>query len=132
MSNDPEELRPEIDVELGAAEDESDEDMEDEGVPDGFVVVGDDDDDVVDDMVESVEDEDDDVDVGSTILDVVEVAAEDPDDFEEEIAPVVRVPDEEDDAPARRSGEFVCTRCFLVKRDSQLAVRSRKVCRDCT
>jgi hypothetical protein len=132
VSNDPEELRPEIDVELGAAEDESDEDMEDEGVPDGFVVVGDDDDDVVDDMVESVEDEDDDVDVGSTILDVVEVAAEDPDDFEEEIAPVVRVPDEEDDAPARRSGEFVCTRCFLVKRDSQLAVRSRKVCRDCT
>ena len=106
--------------------------MEDEGVPDGFVVVGDDDDDVVDDMVESVEDEDDDVDVGSTILDVVEVAAEDPDDFEEEIAPVVRVPDEEDDAPARRSGEFVCSRCFLVKRDSQLAVRSRKVCRDCT
>ncbi len=132
MSNDPEELRPEIDVELGAAEDESDEDMEDEGVPDGFVVVGDDDDDVVDDMVGSVEDDDDDVDVGSTILDVVEVAAEDPDDFEEEIAPVVRVPDEEDDAPARRSGEFVCTRCFLVKRDSQLAVRSRKVCRDCT
>jgi hypothetical protein len=132
VSNDPEELRPEIDVELGAAEDESDEDMEDEGVPDGFVVVGDDDDDVVDDMVGSVEDDDDDVDVGSTILDVVEVAAEDPDDFEEEIAPVVRVPDEEDDAPARRSGEFVCTRCFLVKRDSQLAVRSRKVCRDCT
>jgi hypothetical protein len=132
VSNDPEELRPEIDVELGAAEDESDEDMDDEGVPDGFVVVGDDDDDVVDDMVGSVEDDDDDVDVGSTILDVVEVAAEDPDDFEEEIAPVVRVPDEEDDAPARRSGEFVCTRCFLVKRDSQLAVRSRKVCRDCT
>ncbi len=131
MSNDPEELRPEIDVELGAAEDESDEDMDDDGIPDGFVVEGDDDD-VVDDMVGSVEGDDDDVDVGATILDVVEVAAEDPDDFEEEIAPVVRVPDEEDDAPARRSGEFVCSRCFLVKRDSQLAVRSRKVCRDCT
>ena len=131
MSNDPEELRPEIDVELGAAEDESDEDMDDDGIPDGVVVEGDDDD-VVDDMVGSVEGDDDDVDVGATILDVVEVAAEDPDDFEEEIAPVVRVPDEEDDAPARRSGEFVCTRCFLVKRDSQLAVRSRKVCRDCT
>jgi hypothetical protein len=131
VSNDPEELRPEIDVELGAAEDESDEDMDDDGIPDGFVVEGDDDD-VVDDMVGSVEGDDDDVDVGATILDVVEVAAEDPDDFEEEIAPVVRVPDEEDDAPARRSGEFVCSRCFLVKRDSQLAVRSRKVCRDCT
>lgn len=130
MTNDPEELRPEIDVELGAAEDEPDEDMDDDGIPDGFVVEGDDDDDIVDDIVEGDED-DDDVDVGATIIDVVEVAAEDPDDFEEEIAPVVRVPDEEDDAPARRSGEFVCTRCFMVKRDSQLAVRSRKVCRDC-
>ena len=133
MSNDPEELRPEIDVELGAAEDESDEDMDDEGIPHGFVVEGDDDDEAVEDIVEGVEDDDDDdVDVGATIIDVVEAAAEDPDDFEEEIAPVVRVPDEEDDAPARRSGEFICTRCFLVKRDSQLAVRSRKVCRDCT
>ena len=130
MTNNPEELRPEIDVELGAAEDESDEDMDNDGIPDGFVVEGDDDDDIVDDIVEG-DDDDDDVDVGATIIDVVEVAAEDPDDFEEEIAPVVRVPDEEDDAPARRSGEFVCTRCFMVKRDSQLAVRSRKVCRDC-
>lgn len=132
MTNDPEELRPEIDVELGATEDESDEDLDDDGLPEGFVVEGDDEDvDGVEGIVESHEDDDDDVDVGATIIDVVEVAAEDPDDFEEEIAPVVRVPDEEDDAPARRSGEFVCTRCYLVKRDSQLAVRSRKVCRDC-
>lgn len=123
MTTDPEELDPELDVELGAADDELDDDLDGDDLPDGFVVEGGDDD---------VEDADDDVDVGATIVEVAEVAAEDPDDFEEEIAPLVRVPDEEDDAPARRSGEFICTRCFMVKSDSQLAVRSRKVCRDCT
>jgi hypothetical protein len=56
---------------------------------------------------------------------------EDPDDFEEELAPVVRVPDEEDDAPARRAGEFVCTALLHGEAESQLAVKSRKVCRDC-
>lgn len=123
MTTDPEELDPELDVELGAADDELDDDLDGDDLPDGFVVEGEDDD---------VEEADDDVDVGATIVEVAEVAAEDPDDFEEEIAPLVRVPDEEDDAPARRSGEFICTRCFMVKSDSQLAVRSRKVCRDCT
>ena len=123
MTTDPEELDPELDAELGAAvDDELDEDLDDDGLPDGFVVEGEDDD---------VDAGEDDVDEGATVVDVSEVAAEDPDDFEEEIAPVVRVPEEEDDAPARRSGEFVCTRCFMVKRESQLAVRSRKVCRDC-
>jgi hypothetical protein len=80
-------------------------------------------------------DEDDEADGGGGAPDPSDAppasAAEEPDDFEEEIAPVVRVPDEEDEAPARRTGEFVCSRCFLVKRESQLAVRSRKVCRDC-
>ena len=27
--------------------------------------------------------------------------------------------------------EFVCTECFLVKKVSQLANKSRRVCRDC-
>lgn len=126
MTNDPEELDPELDVELGAADDEPDDDVDGDGLPDGFVVEGEDDD------PHGGGDAGSDVDEGATVADVVEVAAEDPDDFEEDIAPVVKVPDEEDDAPARRSGEFVCTRCFLVKSESQLAVRSRKVCRDCT
>jgi hypothetical protein len=125
VTTDPEELDPEIDVELGGETGEDDDDLD--GIPDGFVVEGEDD---------PVDDEDDGVDIDddaavSAPVEAVAVAAEDPDDFEEELAPLVRVPDEEDDAPARRAGEFICSRCFLVKRDSQLAVRSRKVCRDC-
>jgi len=128
VTTDPEELDPELDVELGGeSEEDLDEDLD--GLPDGFVVEGDDD--AVDDTdADEADDVDDVVDVSAPSADVV-IAAEEPDDFEEELAPLVRVPEEEDDAPARRAGEFVCTRCFLVKRDSQLAVRSRKVCRDC-
>ena len=123
MSSDPEELDPELDVELGGEDEDSDDDLD--GIPDGFVVEGEDD--PADDDV----DVDDDVDSETVVASIAVVAAEDPDDFEEELAPIVRVPEEEDDAPARRSGEFVCSRCYLVKSESQLAVRSRKVCRDC-
>jgi len=124
VTTDPEELDPEIDAELVAGDD-LDEDLEDD-LADGFVVEGEEDEVAIDDddPVGS-----DGADEGSTIA--VVVVAEDPDEFEEEIAPVVRVPDEEDDAPGRQAGEFICTKCFLVKKDSQLAVRSRKVCRDC-
>ena len=131
MSTDPEELDPEIDVEMGGGVDEDlDEDLD--GLPDGFVVEGDDDaDDGADDDDEDESDDGPGVKVPSGAVTEAAVVAEDPDDFEEELAPVVRVPEEEDDAPARRTGEFVCTRCYLVKRESQLAIRSRKVCRDC-
>lgn len=137
MTTDPEELDPELDVELGGDEDDLDEDDLDEdlnGVPDGFVVEGDDDeaagdDDATDDIAD---DDEGDGSGGPTSGRGAAVAAEEePDGFEEDLAPVVRVPDEEDDAPGRRDGEFVCTRCFLVKSESQLAVRSKKVCRDC-
>ena len=125
MTSDPEELDPELDVEIGG--DDPDEDLDDDidGIPDGFVVDGDDDDADVGDEVDGADD-------AEIPVDAAAVASEDdPDDFEEDIAPIVRVPDEEDEAPARRNGEFICTRCFLVKNESQLAVRSRKVCRDC-
>jgi len=130
VTTDPEELDPEIDVELAGPGDEDDEDVDDavDTIPDGFVIESEDDD-------PAHVDEDDEADGGGGAPDPSDAppasAAEEPDDFEEEIAPVVRVPDEEDEAPARRTGEFVCSRCFLVKRESQLAVRSRKVCRDC-
>jgi hypothetical protein len=120
VTTDPEELDPELDAELV---DEIDEELEDD-LADGFVVEGDEDDADDDDAVATGDDDE-----GSTIA--IVIAAEDPDEFEEEIAPVVRVPDEEDDAPGRQAGEFICTRCYLVKKESQLAVRSRKVCRDC-
>jgi len=128
VTTDPTELDPEIDAELAGSGDDDDE-LEDD-LADGFVVDGDDGD-VDDDDTEAddVEDDGGDIDEGATI-DVV-TAAEEPDEFEEDIAQVVRVPDEEDDAPGRRADEFICSVCFLVKKESQLAVRSRKVCRDC-
>ena len=120
MTTDPEELDPENDAEL-VADDDLDDDL-----ADGFVVEGVDEEGAVGD--DDVGDDSDDE--GSTVA--VILAAEDPDEFEEELAPIVRVPDEEDDAPGRQAGEFICTRCYLVKKESQLAVRSRKVCRDCS
>lgn len=126
MTSDPEELDPELDVELGGEDpDEDDVDDDIDGIPDGFVV------DEGDDAPDA-DDEDSDADVAVPLSDDALAAEDDPDDFEQDIAPIVRVPDEEDEAPARRTGEFVCTRCFLVKSESQMAVRSRKVCRDCS
>ena len=126
MANDPVELDPEIDAELVI----DDEDDEDDDLADGFVVEGEDDDDDV--PVGSDDDDDEavgDVDEGSTIA--IIIAAEDPDEFEEDVSPVAPVLEDEEDAQGRQAGEFICTRCFLVKKDSQMAVRSRKVCRDC-
>jgi hypothetical protein len=124
VTSDPEELDPELDVELGGEDPDEDLDEDLDGIPDGFVVEGEED--VVDEDTHVVDDED-----TGVATKVAPVDVDESDDFEEELAPVVRVPEEEDEAPARRSGEFVCTRCFLVKRDSQMAVKSRKVCRDC-
>jgi len=130
VTNDPVELDPEIDAELIVGVDD-DDDADD--LADGFVVEGDDDDD--DSMPDGDGDDDageggGDDDEGSTI-DVPGAAAEEPDEFEEEIVPVARVVEDEDDAQGRQAGEFICTSCFLVKKVSQMAVRSRKVCRDC-
>jgi hypothetical protein len=127
VTTDPEELDPEIDVELGGDEDLDEDLAEDlDGIPDGFVVEG------ADGEVEGADGDDDadDVIVAAPVV-VVESAAEDADDFEDELSPAVRVAEDEEEAAGRQAGEFVCSRCFLVKRDSQLAVRSRKVCRDC-
>ncbi len=124
MTNDPEELDPEIDAELVA--DIDDDDVEDD-LAEGFVVEGDEDDGVEPDD-ETDGDDVEDVDEGSTVIAIV---AEDPDEFEEEVAPVSRVDEDADDVLGRQSGEFICTSCFLVKKESQMAVRSRKVCRDC-
>jgi len=37
----------------------------------------------------------------------------------------------EADADAKNEDEFVCQSCFLVKRTSQLANKSKKICSDC-
>lgn len=128
--SDPEELDPEVDVDLSADIDDDEDD-----IPEGFVVEGVDDaepDDDEDDAGDDDVGDDGDDDEGSTrAAEHVGDASDDSDEFADDVAPVVRVPEEEDDAPARQSGEFVCRTCFLVKKESQLAIRSRKVCRDC-
>jgi hypothetical protein len=124
VATDPEELDPELDVELGGDDEDLDEELEG-ALPDGFSVEGDDD--------EAVTGADDDDEVDEVVVAAPVLAAEEAetDDFEEDLATVVAVPEEEDEVMGRRAGEFVCTRCYLVKKDTQLAVRSRKVCRDC-
>jgi len=123
----PDDLEDELDPELGGMGDDEDidEDLDDE-LPDGFVVEGEDADDA-----ETLDESDE----GSTIVEAVVadvVVSEEPDGFEE--APVVLVAVEDDDGEevqGRRSGEFVCSRCFLVKRNTQLVNKQRRICRDC-
>jgi hypothetical protein len=115
-----EELEGELDGTIDEDLEELDDDeLDEESLPDGFVVEG-----------ESADDADDivDADEGATVVELVIV--EDPDDFEEDLAPAVAVI-EEDDVLARRSGEFICSRCYLVKANSQMVNRSKKICRDC-
>lgn len=38
---------------------------------------------------------------------------------------------EEESADSAHSDEFVCSSCFLVKRNSQMANKRRKICFDC-
>lgn len=38
---------------------------------------------------------------------------------------------DEEGAGGVKADEFVCSKCYLVKRSSQLADRRRKICRDC-
>ena len=101
-----------------------DAELDDDELPDWFIV----------ESVDVETDDDAEADEGSTIVAVVDVAAEDPDDdFTDD--PVLSVvaggEDEEEDVAVRRSGEFVCSRCYLVKSNSQLANRKQKFCRDC-
>ena len=124
MTTDPEELDPELDVEMVGEDDELDEELEG-AIPDGFGVVGEDDDEAV------IADDEADVEVAQKVVPTLAAEDAEPDDFEEDLAAVVAVPEEEDEVMGRRAGEFICTRCYLVKKDTQLAVRSRKVCRDC-
>jgi hypothetical protein len=122
VATQPDELDDELDPDLvGEVLDDDDLEEEDD-LADGFVVEG-----------EDVEVSDE-TDEGSTVLPVAELAAEDlEDDFADEpvLVAVTASEDEEEDIPVRRSGEFICQRCYLVKSNSQLANRKQKICRDC-
>ena len=122
MATDTDEIDDELDPDLVGEVIEDDDLDEDDDLPDGFVVEG-----------EDVEVSDD-ADEGSTVLPAADLAAEElDDDFADEpaLVAVVASEDDEEDIPVKRSGEFICTRCYLVKSNSQLANRKQKVCRDC-
>lgn len=122
----------EVDDEDGDAEDLEDaleDGLDDEGddeadLPEGFTVVGPDDADGTDDgdealgrtVVPTVDDDD-------RAVAVLEAAARGGAATDED--------DDEDDLAVQRAGEFVCSRCHLVKRDTQLARPRLLICRDC-
>jgi len=123
----PQDLEDELEGELDGTIDEDvlDEDLDgdeldESGLPDGFVVEGE------DDAVPA------DSDVGETVIIAVDLGVDDDaDEFEDDPVAAVSAEDE-DDVPGRRAGEFICTRCYLVKADSQLTTRGKKkICRDC-
>jgi len=126
-----------------------DEDLEldDEGLDDALV----EDDLVEDDLVEDDDVDDEDVDVEDSANDgeeeteaLEELEAEELELLEEEAATELLV-DEAAELRAirreelslskgpedRRSDEFVCSSCFMVKRTSQLANKRKKLCNDC-
>ena len=122
MAAQTDEIDDELDPDLVGEVIEDDDLEDDDELTDGFVVEG-----------EDVEVSDD-ADEGATVLPAAELAAEDvEDDFADEPALVAAVAseDEEEDIPTKRSGEFICARCYLVKSNSQMANRKQKICRDC-
>jgi hypothetical protein len=94
-----------------------------------------------------LEDEDDDPDdleldtddptestAGSEDPSAPDVGADDVDDVAVAVLPDAAFDDDEDDVVAVvgvRAGEFVCRRCYMAKRETQLADADRLLCRDC-
>lgn len=119
-------------------------DLESDELEDGLILEDDDEDGEDDELEDGLDDDaegDDPEDVlarldGDTEVDeeiapvVLPDAAFDEDD---DIATVVVDPDEddEDDVEGVRDGEFVCRRCHMAKRDTQLADPEALLCRDC-
>lgn len=116
-------LDDELEEDLLDGDDEGDglddDDADEDGLPEGFSVVGEGD---------AVEEDDDPAAIPVAAVREAEDRAVDV------ITAVGRdaVEDEEEDELAvRRAGEFVCSRCHLVKRDTQLARPRLRICRDC-
>jgi len=122
-------LEDELDPGLvGVLDGDDPDDDADEGdlVPDGFSVEGED----VDDA--AADDADEALPVAVVVADPAGGDETEPDDFEDDGPALIVVAErEEDDVLAKRPGEFICTRCYLVKNNTLLANRSKKICRDC-
>ncbi len=124
-----EELDEELDEDL---DEELDEDLDDE---DDF---GDDDDDeFADDDDEDDSDDEDEPDEALEELEAAELEIEDdPETLLVDEAAEIREMRRDElgigaNAREQSPDEFVCTECFLVKKVSQLANKSRRICRDC-
>jgi len=118
----------ELDEELEEDELEEDELVEgldgelagDDDVPDGFTLVD------VEAVVEADDGEDADGADAATLARaaaIIDAATRDEDLAAED--------DEDDELAVKRRGEFVCSVCHLVKRDTQLARPRLRICRDC-
>ena len=121
---------PDLDDELivdDAVLDDEDEDADDAAPA---PVAKTDADDADEDDLEEVDPDDVEADLDTILKD--RIAAADDEEEEDEEAPV----DTEDRTDAnkiqlRRPGEFVCQSCFLLKPQSQLSDKKRKLCSDC-
>ncbi|MGH2811256.1 MAG: DUF4193 family protein [Actinomycetota bacterium] len=72
--------------------------------------------------------------VESSLEELLAKRAEAPGEEEEsllDLSPEERVESLTIRAAPKQANEFVCSNCHLVKRNSQLADRRRKLCRDC-
>ena len=114
----------EVEDDLEESLEDLDEDGDEEELPEGFTVVGPDDADASDDGDDAlgrtvVPDASDD-DRAAAVLEAAARGGVAGDDDEDD-----------DDLAVQRAGEFVCSRCHLVKRDTQLARPRLLICRDC-
>ncbi len=102
--------------------DDAEDEGEDEGLPEGFTVV---------DPDEVADDGDDEPAATAAASDAARAVAVLEAAGRDELVPGLDDGDDEDELAVRRDGEFICSRCHLVKRDTQLARPRLRICRDC-
>ena len=111
------------------------EDLDAEDLDEDLVVAGD----IEDDVVLVGEDAlvDDEADLDTILKDRIAANDDEEDEEEEEKPGRVTKPTDDDGTEGgnrvapRKAGEFVCSSCFLVKPDMQLADAKKKLCLDC-
>ena len=90
-----------------------------------------------DDDEEEPDPDDVEADLDTILKDRIAAGDDDEDEEEEEKPGRVTKPTDDDGTEGgsrvapRKAGEFVCSSCFLVKPDMQLANAKKKLCRDC-
>ena len=145
----PEELDEDLDEEL---DEELDEDLggglEEDLVDEETLATGEDEDEgeedgearparpaATDDDEDEVDPDDVEADLDTILKDRIAANDDEEDEDEEEAAPTGRASDTGDEAGGRvaprKAGEFVCSSCFLVKPNTQLADAKAKLCLDC-